>query len=148
MLWKMILVVTSVWPVMNFLLLELILLSFKQVSCHGPTALLKIIINILSLLEPPSAPVITDIIVSGSRTVNISWQDGMPPIPGNPPVNAYQVSLSNSLIANVSATSVILNTLLPFTNYIVIITAMNRIGISNSSEPVLFMTDEERMFIS
>ena len=105
-----------------------------------------IIIYLLSLLEPPSAPVITDIIVSGSRTVNISWQDGISPIPGNPPVNAYQVSLNNSLISSVSATSVILNTLLPFINYIVTITAMNRIGISNSSEPVLFMTDEERMF--
>lgn len=84
--------------------------------------------------------------MAGSRTVNISWQDGLSPNPGNPPATSYDVLINNSLTVNVSTTSVFLNNpiLLPFTNYSVTIVARNRVGVSNSSEPLLFMTTEAR----
>ena len=96
-------------------------------------------------LESPSSPVNVVVTATGPRTANISWQDGIPPIPGNPPTIAYQVSLNNSRTVNVNAptTSVSLDMLLPFTNYVVTIVAVNRVGISNSSEPVVFITNEE-----
>ena len=83
----------------------------------------------------------------GSRTVILSWQDGISPTPGNLPANTFQVLLNNSLTNTVSNTSVTLEGLLPFTSYNVTIVAENRIGISNSSEPVSFMTAEEGMAI-
>ena len=81
----------------------------------------------------------------GSRTVVLSWQDGISATPGNPPANIYQVLLNNSPTITVTNTSVILEGLLPFTSYNITIVAENRIGISNSSEPISFMTAEEGM---
>jgi len=40
-------------------------------------------------------------------------------------------------------TSIVLNTLTPFTGYKVTVAARNRIGLSDMSNPVLFMTAEE-----
>ena len=107
------------------------------------------------LLGAPRSPFNITPLVLGSREANVSWQDGVTPNPEIPPVIDYQVFLNNSLIANVSTTSISLDntallpntTLLPFTKYVVTITARNRIGISNSSEPVTFMTEEECKFI-
>jgi len=106
----------------------------------------------ISLLGPPSSPINIVVIVTGSRTANISWQEGIPSNPENPPTIDYEVLLSNLLTANVSTTSVTLNDdslipLIPFTNYTVTIVARNRIGISNNSEPVTFMTNEERKLL-
>ena len=98
-------------------------------------------------LEVPSAPVNVTAMVLGSREANISWQDGISSIHGNPPTLDYQVLLNNSLITNVSTTSIPLDTLLPFMTYGVIIFARNKIGISNSSESVIFMTHEEGKLI-
>ena len=82
-----------------------------------------------------------------SRAVVLSWQDGISLTPGNPPADTYQVFLSNSLAITVTNTSVALEGLLPFTSYNVTIVAENRIGNSDSSEPVSFMTAEEGMAI-
>ena len=81
----------------------------------------------------------------GSRTVVLSWQDGLSLTPGNPPADTFQVLLNNSLTITVTSTSVTLEGLLPFTSYNVTIVAENRIGISDSSEPVSFITTEEGM---
>ena len=83
-----------------------------------------------------------------SRVANVSWQDGNPPNQGNPLTIDYQVLLNDSFITNVSTTSVFLDRLLPFTNYSVTIIARNKIGFSNSSEPVIFMTHEEGKFLA
>ena len=83
----------------------------------------------------------------GSRAVVLSWEDGISATPGNPPTDTYQVLLNNSLTITVTSTSVTLEGLLPFTSYNVTIVAENRIGISDSSEPVSFMTAEEGMAI-
>ena len=88
-------------------------------------------------------PINITILELGSRIIVLSWQDGISLITGNPPVNTYQVLLNNSLVITVSNTSVTLERLLPFTNYNVTIVAENRIGTSDSSEPVFFMTAEE-----
>ena len=100
------------------------------------------------MLEPPSAPINVVIVKLGSRKVVLSWQDGTSATPGNPPADTYQVLLNNSPTINVTNTSVTLEGLLPFTSYNVTIVAENRIGISDSSEPVSFMTAEEGMTIS
>ena len=97
----------------------------------------------------PSAPVNIQLIENGSRTVNISWEDGVSLNPGNPPADSYQVSLlNNSRIDtfDVSTMSIFLDPLLPFTNYTITIVARNRIGLSNNSEPFSFVTNEERKF--
>ena len=101
----------------------------------------------ISLTEAPNAPVNLQLIGNGSRTTNITWQDGISPIPGNPPEDSYQVSLLNDSlidIFDVSTTSIFLDVLLPFTNYTITIVARNRIGFSNDSEPFSFVTNEER----
>ena len=97
----------------------------------------------MSTLEPPSIPNNITILELGSRTIVLSWEDGISPTPGNPPANTYQILLNNSLVITVSNTLVTLEGLLPFTNYNVTIVAENRIGISDNSEPVFFMTAEE-----
>ena len=95
----------------------------------------------------PNAPVNIQLVGNGSRTTNITWQDGVPPNPGNPPADSYQVFLLNDSridIFDVSTTSIFLDPLLPFTNYTITIVARNRIGFSNDSEPFSFVTNEER----
>ena len=97
----------------------------------------------------PNVPVNIQLIENGSRTTNITWQDGISPIPGNPPADSYQVSLLNNSridIFDVSTTSIFLDPLLPFTNYTITIVARNRIGFSNNSEPFSFVTNEECKF--
>ena len=129
---------------MNSLLLELILPYFRQVCHHDNINIIASIkCIILSALGPPSIPINITILELGSRIIVLSWQDGISLITGNPPVNTYQVLLNNSLVITVSNTSVTLERLLPFTNYNVTIVAENRIGTSDSSEPVFFMTAEE-----
>ena len=101
----------------------------------------------ISLTEVPNAPVNIQLIGNGSRTTNITWQDGISPIPGNPPADSYQVSLLNDSlidIFDVSTTSIFLDLLLPFTNYTITIVARNKIGLGNDSEPFSFVTNEER----
>ena len=101
----------------------------------------------ISLTEAPNAPVNIQLVENGSRTTNITWQDGILPIPGNPPADSYQVSLLNDSfidIFDVSTTSIFLDPLLPFTNYTITIAARNRIGFGNDSEPFSFVTNEER----
>ena len=131
---------------MNSHLLELISLSFKQVSFHD-NIITSIKCKILSALEPPSAPINIVILELGSRTVVLSWQDGILLTPGNPPANIYQVLLDNSLAITVTTSSVTLEELLPFTSYNITIIAENRIGTSESSHPIFFMTAEEGMAI-
>ena len=131
---------------MNSQLLELISLSFKQVSFHD-NIITSIKCIILSALEPPSAPINIVILELGSRTVVLSWQDGILLTPGNPPANIYQVLLDNSLAITVTTSSVTLEELLPFTSYNITIIAENRIGTSDSSYPIFFMTAEEGMAI-
>ena len=131
---------------MNSQLLELILLSFKQVSFHD-NIITSIKCKILSALESPSAPINIVILELGSRTVVLSWQDGISPTPGNPPTNTYQVLLDNSLAITVTTSSVTLEELLPFTSYNITIIAENRIGTSDSSDSIFFMTAEEGMAI-
>ena len=97
----------------------------------------------MSVLEPPSIPNNITILELGSRTIVLSWQDGISPTPGNPSASTYQILLNNSFVITVSNTSVTLEGLLPFINYNVTIVAENRIGISGNSEPVFFMTAEE-----
>ena len=100
----------------------------------------------VSLTEVPSAPVNIQLIENGSRTANISWEDGVSSNPDNPPADSYQAFLiNNSRIDtfDVSTTSIFLDPLLPFTNYTITIVARNRIGFSNSSESFSFVTNEE-----
>ena len=97
----------------------------------------------------PSAPVSIQLIENGSRTANISWQDGVSSNSGNPPTDSYQVVLLNNSRVdtfNVPTTSIFFDPLLPFTNYTITIAARNRIGVSNNSEPFSFVTNEERKF--
>ena len=103
----------------------------------------------ISLTEVPSAPVNIQRILNGSRTANISWQDGVSSNPGNLPTDSYQVLLLNDsriVTFNVSTTTIFLDQLLPFTNYTITIVARNRIGFSNNSEPFSFVTNEECKF--
>ena len=100
-------------------------------------------------IDVPSAPVNIQLIGLGSRVANISWQDGVSSIVGNPPTEFYQVLLlndSSNVTFNVSTTSVSLNQLLPFSNYTITIFAENSLGSSNNSEPFSFTTNEERKF--
>ena len=98
-------------------------------------------------LVVPGAPSIITIVVTGSRAANLSWQEGVAPNPQNPVILSFAVYLNDSLIINTMATSVVLSSLTPFTDYKVIVAARNRIGISNMSTPVLFMTEEEGKFM-
>ena len=101
----------------------------------------------ISLTEVPNAPVNIQLAGNGSRTTNITWQDGISPIPGNPSADSYRVFLLNDSridVFDVSTTSIFLDPLLPFTNYTITIVARNRIGFSNDSEPFSFVTNEER----
>jgi len=104
----------------------------------------------LPYTEVPSSPVSIQLIGLGSRVANITWQDGVSSIPGNPPTEFYDVLLllSDSSAASfiASTTFLSLNQLLPFSNYSITITAVNRIGSSNDSEPFSFITNEERKF--
>ena len=108
-----------------------------------------LILSASPYIDVPRAPVNIQLIGLGSRVANITWQDGVSPIPGNPPVDFYDVLLFNDS-SNASFTTftefISLNQLLPFTNYSITITAVNRIGSSNDSEPFSFKTNEERKY--
>jgi len=102
-----------------------------------------LLLIIFWLVVVPGVPVIIEVIVTGSRTANLSWQEGVTPNPLNPPILNFAIYLNGSLMINTMNTSIILNTLTPFTDYKVTVAARNRIGLSNMSNPVLFMTAEE-----
>jgi len=97
----------------------------------------------ISIVEP-SAPVDIMTNVTGSRTATVSWKEGVPPNPLNPAILEFEVYLNN-LVVNVMNTTVVLNSLTPFSDYNVTIAARNQIGISSMSNPVSFVTKEEGM---
>ena len=82
------------------------------------------------------------VVVTGSRGAIVSWQEGVQPNPVNPVIQRFEVHLNGQLISSLM-TEIVLNTLTPFTDYEATVAARNRIGISNISNPVLFMTEEE-----
>jgi len=94
----------------------------------------------------PSAPVNLTVVATESRAAVVSWQEGVPPNPVNPVIQRFEVifnSSLSSLITTTSTTIAVLNILTPFTDYIATVAARNRIGISNMSNFVQFMTEEE-----
>ena len=100
----------------------------------------------LFLLVVPSTPVNLAATVGGSRTITASWQEGVPLNPVNTAILSFEVYLNDSLITSILDTTVVLDFLTPFTDYRLTVAARNRIGTSNMSNPVVFMTDEEGMY--
>ncbi|XP_065910088.1 uncharacterized protein [Dysidea avara] len=91
----------------------------------------------------PSAPISVTANVTGSRNASVSWQEGVLPNTFSPPNLNFEVYLNGSLVNITNSTTVVLNSLSPFTDYKVTVVARNRIGISNISNPTLFMTKDE-----
>jgi len=97
----------------------------------------------MCLVVVPSAPVNLTAAVAGSRTVIVSWQEGVPINSVNPAILNFEIFLNDSLINSLLNTTVVISTLTPFTGYKITVAARNRIGISNMSNSALFVTEEE-----
>ena len=102
-----------------------------------------IVQSFLLCVVVPSAPISITANVTGSRNTSVFWQKGALPSPFSPPILDFEVYINDSLHTTTNSTTVFLSLLNPFTDYKVTITARNRVGISNMSNPVLFMTKEE-----
>ena len=94
-------------------------------------------------LVVPSPPINVMSELITSRMASITWKAGILPSLPVLLITEYNVFLNGTLInSNVNRT-VTLSDLIPFTTYIVTVTARNAIGDSEMSEPHVFTTMEE-----
>ena len=98
---------------------------------------------ILHTVVVPNAPMNVMSESVTSRMATITWQNGAPPNPANPPIIEYTIFLNDSSEGTAQSTMIILDGLIPFTSYTVSIVARNRIGYSTMSQPHQFTTMEE-----
>ena len=121
-------------------------MSMRSTHTHTHTHTHKIqlfVYNFPLHVVVPSAPISVTANVTGSRNASVSWQEGVLPNTFSPPNLNFEVYLNGSLVNITNSTTVVLNSLSPFTDYKVTVVARNRIGISNISNPTLFMTKDE-----
>ena len=91
----------------------------------------------------PNAPINVMSESVTSRNATITWEDGEMPNPVNPPITGYNVFFNNSVPVPSMSRTVTRSDLIPFTAYIVTVTATNDIGGSEMSVPYTFTTMEE-----
>ena len=88
------------------------------------------------VVPPPPINVMSELVTS--RMANIIWKAGPVLL-----ITEYHVFLNGTLINSSVNRAVTLSDLIPFTTYIVTVTARNAIGDSEMSEALVFTTMEE-----
>ena len=94
------------------------------------------------LFQAPSVPVNLTVLERGPTYIVLSWSSPDPVTTGLPPATGYMVQIDGAPGKNTSEAKYNFTGLSPLKEYTVVVSAINRFGQSNYSEPIISSTSE------